>query len=405
MNPSLGGQELQVGPEDLFIGVLGITGSGKSRFIAEGADVLKLVMALSRVVKSMHHAASALTDLGTTKVEVYSLKRGGKVIWLIDTPGFDDTNARDADVLEDLAYWLSKSFQAGTLLSGMIYLHPITANRMSGSACKNIRVFKKLIGSASLDCVVLSSTMWDIVEKDLGEQREAELKITPDFWGEMVQKGSNVFRHDGGQQSALTVIDYILDKNQKAVLDIQEQIVNQHKTIAETEADTEEDLQQALKDCDERSTQELYQIQEGYQKQIDASNRAIESMRVSMERLHEQKEEAFRIELESMQAQRRVDEEKLRERELELERLAQEIRTTKTSGEVAIRRESQKEKYYRGQRLLLATDTRIMKERIEKESMRRQRTAQRAGVLSADAGVAGLALAIAPFALAACTIM
>ncbi|KAF8858315.1 hypothetical protein BDZ45DRAFT_743558 [Acephala macrosclerotiorum] len=276
------------------------------------------------VVQTELMSYPTLTELGTSEVEVYPLKRDGKVIWLIDTPRFGDTNVSNANV-------------------GMVYLHPITANRMSGSACKNVRIFKKLIGSASLECVVLSSTMWDIVAEDVGEQREEELKTTPEFWNEMVQKGSSIFRHDGGQESALTVIDQILGKNQKVVLDIQEQIVNQYKTIVETEAgkevesaiirerkkferrmrDNEKDLEQALKDRDNRSAEELQKIKEGYQNQIDASNRAIESMR-------------------GMRAQRKLDEEKPHERKLELERLTKEIRTTKASGEVAIRRKSQK---------------------------------------------------------------
>lgn len=52
---------------------------------------------------------------------------------------------------------------------------------MSGSTCKNVRIFKKLIGSVSLECVVLYLTMWDIVVEEVREQREEELKTTPEF--------------------------------------------------------------------------------------------------------------------------------------------------------------------------------------------------------------------------------
>jgi hypothetical protein len=359
--------------------------------------------------------------VGTTKVEVYPLERDGQTIWLIDTPGFDDTNISDADVLEDLAYWLSKSFQSGTLLSGMIYLHPISNNRMQGSAVKNLRIMKKLIGDKSLHCVVLGSTMWVNVEKRMGVEREEELIKTSHFWGEMVRRGSAVLRHAGSQSSALAIIDHIVRKRTKVVLDLQEQIVNQHRSVIETEAgkevesalrkerekfgrrmkETEEELKQALKNQDKEAADELLKVQDQYRDQIAASTRAIEDMRVSMQRLHDEKEEAFRKEIERMKAQRKRDEKKLQHREGELERLAEDIQAAKKN--------QQRQEQLMMEKLLKQKQAEYLQESQSyqaTEHRRRQRSAARANIIAAGAGVGSLAVgALTLLPLVACSIM
>jgi hypothetical protein len=136
--------------------------------------------------------------LGTSTVTVYPCNLSpNTTVYLVDTPGFDDTHRSDTEVLRDLATWLTESYTANIKLSGIIYLHRISDIRMQGSAKRNLLMFKKLCGDNALKSVILGTTMWDRVSELEGVAREKELISTPDFWGWMVSQGSRVFRHTG----------------------------------------------------------------------------------------------------------------------------------------------------------------------------------------------------------------
>lgn len=128
---------------------------------------------------------------GTQHVEAFPFLFGGlprKRVFLVDTPGFDDSTRTDAEVLKEASAWLAQSYAASIRLSGIIYLHSIDQTRMKGSAKSNILLFRKLCGDNALQNVVLATTMWDIVEEGLGVQREQELMDKKEFWGYMLSK-------------------------------------------------------------------------------------------------------------------------------------------------------------------------------------------------------------------------
>ena len=111
-------------------------------------------------------------------------------VYLIDTPGFDDTNRSDVDVLMEITNWLSESFEKDVKLSGMLYFHRIIDPRMQGSAKKNLLMFQALCGSGQFTSVILVTTMWENVAEREGIRRETELEETEEFWGCMVKNGS-----------------------------------------------------------------------------------------------------------------------------------------------------------------------------------------------------------------------
>jgi hypothetical protein len=109
----------------------------------------------------------------------------GLRVHLIDTPGFDDTERKDSEVLRDVAGWLVVTYGKGIRLSGMIYLHRITDPRMQGSAKRNLHMFQKLCGRDCLLHIILATIFWDIFNPGDGARREQELIDTEDFWGYM----------------------------------------------------------------------------------------------------------------------------------------------------------------------------------------------------------------------------
>jgi len=110
-------------------------------------------------------------------------------------------------VLGDLAKYLSENIAR---LSGIIFLHNILDTRMrylSGMVTFR-RLLKRLCDE---DQVFLVSTMWDKVDRQEGDRREAAIKSL-EFWQSMIRMGSQVHRHYNNRGSALAIIDLLLSR-------------------------------------------------------------------------------------------------------------------------------------------------------------------------------------------------
>ncbi|KAI1305487.1 P-loop containing nucleoside triphosphate hydrolase protein [Xylaria venustula] len=210
---------------DIVIALMGMTGSGKSTLIN---------LCTNQQVDIGHDLQSCTQDVRTYSFRHPKLQSGR--IHLVDTPGFDDTNRTDTEVLRTVAAWLKETYSNGVKLSGILYLHRINQPRMQGSALKNLSLLKSLCGDDTLKKVVLVTTMWDITEASIAESRERQLRDTSKYWGLMVAKGSQVIRHDNTQTSAFALFDMFLKGDPKIVLQIQREMVDDHKPLERTGA-------------------------------------------------------------------------------------------------------------------------------------------------------------------------
>ncbi|KXX82681.1 Reticulocyte-binding protein 2 a [Madurella mycetomatis] len=265
-----------------------------------------------------------LTHLsGTQDVTAYTFQHNGKTIHLIDTPGFDDTYRTDSDVLRDLAYYLASSYGNGYRLSGIIYLHPITHNRLTGTAFKNLRTFRKLCGTQSMSSTVLATTMWSGVTPEVGNARELELKETAEFWGDMIREGSTVYRHTDDHHSAINIISFLTDRDTKTVLELQAEMVDQKRSLEDTEAGrevdremskqremfekrlerTRQELEEAIAAKDDQHVKEIMQEQERFEAKLAAIQQGREELRISMEALISDKEKRHEEEMAKMTEQ------------------------------------------------------------------------------------------------------
>src|SRR2546423_10558133 len=133
--------------EDAVIVVMGVTGSGKSSLINMVAD---------EKVEVGHSLQSC-----TTEVQVASFStKSGRLGYLIDTPGFDDTNRSNTEILKEIAAFLTKLYVRKIHVTGLVYVHRITDPKMQGSAVKNLQVFQKLCGPQCFPQIALVSTRW-----------------------------------------------------------------------------------------------------------------------------------------------------------------------------------------------------------------------------------------------------
>lgn len=203
----------------------------------------------------------------------------------MDTPGFDDSNRPDQEILRELSSWLTQTYKNNVRLSGIIYLHRVTDPRFGGTARRNLSMFKKLCGSSNLGSVVLATTFWSRVEQSIGEAREQELSTSDTYWGSMVAHGSRVLRHDSDAESGADIIRYLLGRNEQPTLAIQDEMVNQGKDLQETAAGVE--VQAEMEKLRNKYEKQLMELQEEMNEAIRArdedSRRQLEEERKRFE--------------------------------------------------------------------------------------------------------------------------
>ncbi|KAF8064882.1 P-loop containing nucleoside triphosphate hydrolase protein [Lyophyllum atratum] len=209
---------------DLVVPVMGATGAGKSTFINAlvGQDVAKVGHGLQSE---------------TAQVQHYILphpRYPDRRLIVVDTPGFDDTNQDDREILRRIAVWLAQSYDADMTLAGVIYLHEITLTRMTGTARKNLDMFDKLCGPNAGPNIILATTKWNEVKKKVGARREKELRATQ--WKEMIGHGSRMSRFEDSQKSAKAIIKLILKREPVDVAQIQRELVENDTLLSDTEA-------------------------------------------------------------------------------------------------------------------------------------------------------------------------
>jgi hypothetical protein len=137
------------------------------------------------------------------------------------------------------------------------------------------------------------------------------LVSTPEFWGYMVGKGSRVYRHTGTKISAWKIMENFTGSkvDSSVVLDIQREMVTEHKNLDETSAGVElnkeilqaqaearkivEEVEQNMKIAMEERDKEMQQILEEERMEAARNMEKLmlqqENLKISLESLHETK--------------------------------------------------------------------------------------------------------------------
>lgn len=136
-------------------------------------------------------------------------------LYLIDTPGFDDTTRTDTSILQTIADQLVALHRARRPILGIIVLHRITDVRLAGSAVKTFRVLQRLCGPGNYDRVVLATTMWtDASFSPAGtEAAMARQRRLREYWGreDMFQGRRVVMRYaQDTEGSAWRVVNAVM---------------------------------------------------------------------------------------------------------------------------------------------------------------------------------------------------
>ncbi|QRV80137.1 50S ribosome-binding GTPase [Ceratobasidium sp. AG-Ba] len=180
----------------MLLFVFGATGAGKTTLINNitGSDL--------KVGRSLESC--------TREIQASSMDYKGRQVIIYDTPGFDDSQVSDTDILRQIATFLTYSHERGVgRASGIIFVHDINNPRVSGTSLKNLRMFKGLVGDETLKNVVFVTNKWSSPPSPEHEARQKELETTGKYFGNAIQQGARVFR--GGRDVRPEDVAELLD--------------------------------------------------------------------------------------------------------------------------------------------------------------------------------------------------
>ncbi|KAH0828969.1 hypothetical protein J3R83DRAFT_2399 [Lanmaoa asiatica] len=219
---------------------MGPSGSGKStvRQIASrgGRSLIRrqfVRSASGRDTPGINHGLNSFTPQ-VLAIRFWDQEYRRNVV-LLDTPGFDNTSKSDLEISSMISDSLNSIYRKNILLSGILYLHRITDNRMAGTPLKNLQLFRKLGGKDALDKVYITTTMWDEVEPRVGEMRLDELRAY--YWKAMIDQGAHIACCRSDDDSPKKLIRQILSQEEarKALL-LQEKMGELKKKLKDTPA-------------------------------------------------------------------------------------------------------------------------------------------------------------------------
>ncbi|KAF9440912.1 hypothetical protein P691DRAFT_816432 [Macrolepiota fuliginosa MF-IS2] len=252
---------------------MGPTGAGKSTFIST---------AIGRDIGIDHSLRSSTSRMSAIRVTIMDMQ-----VVLVDTPGFDDTHLSDLDVLKMVSDWLQRTFEKGLKLSGILYMHRISDNRMARTSTKSLNMFRRLCGEENFKKVILTTTMWpDTSDREATSaalDREGELKRT--YWLDMIKGGSRTLWFENTQKSAWRILDELIAPcaEQRPIL-IQHELVTLKKPLQDTVAGQQ--LYDTVKKLTESQMNNLRRIKEELKNTSD-----LEVMQVLLDELSVVREE------------------------------------------------------------------------------------------------------------------
>jgi hypothetical protein len=207
----------------------------------------------------------------------------GKNVTLIDTPGFDDSFTSDADILKVIAEYMGEIYSQGQLLNGLIFLQPINGNKAGGNERKRTRLFKKVLGENAYCRVIIGTTMWGNLLNDAkGVQQQEDRIKNMAIWGDMVKHGACVVRHEDTVESAMNIVEMVMDFPPVA-LQLQQELEKSGGNLAATSAGRQ--LDEDLGEVVQKLSAEL----EALRKDRDASREEREQLQSQLIQLREQR--------------------------------------------------------------------------------------------------------------------
>ncbi|KAF9044030.1 hypothetical protein BJ165DRAFT_1528606 [Panaeolus papilionaceus] len=185
--------------------LMGPTGAGKSSFI----EALGL--------NSAEKISSGRLEGFTQSVSTYRLNNvqyGGKLVYLVDSPGFADTKISEMTIVSMLEKWIRDGGSDHTreFFDCILYLTPVNCVRLPGSQRRVLKTFQEITGISTSDQITITTTMWDMIHGEQAVMRAERTfqQLENDIWKSFLDKGARIDKFHNTQASALSIIDQAL---------------------------------------------------------------------------------------------------------------------------------------------------------------------------------------------------
>lgn len=290
--------------------------------------------------------------VGTSDISIFDFELDGNQVYLIDTPGFNDTDRSDSETLRVLATYLSASYAQNVFIHGIVYLHCIANNRMNWSSKRNIDMFIALCGYSTYSNVAIATTFWNQQERQSFMQREAELRDDSAFFGGIVADGARLFRHgEFGQDSwqlsgsARSIVRHVVAQSRitPVVLLIQHELVDERKALDQTTAGVvvagelhkvakeykrqlaalQKEMKNTIREQDKSKKAKIADLQDETQRKLKTAEREYKVFESNMVQLQEREQQALLDKLEAIEMRYRLQ---LTRREEELRDMQESLR-------------------------------------------------------------------------------
>jgi hypothetical protein len=276
--------------------VMGMTGSGKSTFISLLADEMVQVghdLSSCKCFMIQNCRIFLKCCSGTIDAQGYIATIDGHPTLLLDTPGFDDTERSDFEIVNEIAMGLHVLYEKRLSLRGVIYIQRIADTRMSGSSRRTLEILDAICGIPASANITFVTTMWDKLgpnSETIGRERTEEMERL--FLAKFIERGARIERHAGTAASAKGIITRILSIHAPIILEIQHETEVQNLALEQTRVGKILciDLQRQQKEFDAELEETEQQLLEAHQSN---DRMAIEML---SEEIAHQKEQIVRLE-------------------------------------------------------------------------------------------------------------
>ncbi|KAF9032348.1 P-loop containing nucleoside triphosphate hydrolase protein [Panaeolus papilionaceus] len=249
---------LEAGASRLIL-LMGLTGVGKSSFIEAFLDT-------SSTLDISGDDLEGVTQEIVAYRLVNIVDKYNEPIHLIDTPGFADRKISEMRIVKLVQEWLKAHDLLG--VTGILYFDRISDIRIAGSKRRGLEMFKDIAGADAAKAIVIATTMWDCLWKESSIERANSRyqQMQDTIWKDFVEGGSRITKFENTRESALDVLDLILDqtitpdaiwfefenmaRHEQAVRDsrfaqaILRSLVDRHQALIQRHLTLEEELRQ-----------------------------------------------------------------------------------------------------------------------------------------------------------------
>jgi len=215
-------------------------------------------------------------------------------VHLIDTPGFNDDDLNDTDILLEIAGYL----KTGVRLSGILYLHPISDSRIGGTGKRNLELLQNLVGQENMSNVKLITTKWHGATPEEGKIRLNDL--VSHFWNGMIAAGAQVDRYDGTDEDGKRIVQSVLKTSPVKLLFQQE--LQDGREVEDTSAG--KSLMEAFNKLQEKYERELKELRDGIEAEREKYEEALrkrDEAADQIRKLHEGKISSMQKQIEDLE--------------------------------------------------------------------------------------------------------